>query len=124
MSYTESREEKVIQMGSAIAERLTAARERVDIGQRELARTTGIPQATLSRIEAGRREVKANELLSLAWALGCTVTELTGSSAVRARMRFAARATEGADMAAMKAALTYCLELDAYLDEYGVTAPR
>jgi transcriptional regulator with XRE-family HTH domain len=111
-------------MTNDVAERLTAARDRADMAQRALARATGIPQTILSRIEAGDRPAKANELVSLAWALGCTVTELTGHSAVRDRARCVARATEDSEMEAMHSELVHYLELDAYLEDQGVAQPR
>jgi transcriptional regulator with XRE-family HTH domain len=112
----------VIQMID-MAPRLVAARERAGLGQRELGRETGIPQAAISRIESGQRAPKADEVIRLAWALGCTVEELTGTSPVRARTRFAARAAAEADMAAMRAELLHHLELDAYLEGQGIAQP-
>lgn len=111
-------------MTDAPSSYLRDIRELAGLGQRELAEQTGIPQTTLSRIENGTRQAKANELLSLAWALGTTVAELIGQSPVRDRARFAARAEEGAGMDAMRAELLFYLELDAYLENQGISARR
>ncbi|WP_448074017.1 helix-turn-helix domain-containing protein [Georgenia yuyongxinii] len=103
-----------------VGERIARARQSWNRSQRDLEIETGISQATLSRIESGQRPVKLNEVLSLSWALGYTVAELTGLSPVRDRMECAARADAGASMAAMQEELTHFLELDAFLDEHGV----
>ncbi len=103
---------------------LAAARTRARIGQRELARKTGLAQTILSRIEAGERPVKTNELASIAWALGCTVPELTMTSPVRDRALSAARATEGSGMEGIHSELLHYLELDAYLEDQGIAQRR
>lgn len=110
-------------MAETIALRIVAAREAANLGQRRVARLTGINQTALSRIESGEREAKVNELASLAWALGCTISELTGRSTVRDRAECAARATDGADMESMRQEMLHYLELDAYLEEQGVPVP-
>lgn len=97
--------------------RLTSKRS-----QREVESETDISQATLSRIESGDRPAKMNEVLSLAWALGYTVAELTGHSPVSERLQCAARASNDASMDGMREELTHFLELDAFLDEQGVPA--
>lgn len=103
---------------------LAAARTRARVSQRELARKTGIAQTILSRIEAGERPVKANELASIAWALGCTVPELTTTSPVRDRALSVARATKGSDMEGIRSELLHYLELDAYLADQGIAQQR
>ena len=105
------------------AQRLVAAREAARLSQRQLADETGIAQATLSRIEKGTRPVKVNELVALAWALGCTVSELAGESLVRERVECAARASDSGSMVAMQRELTHYLELDAHLEEQGIPQP-
>ncbi len=113
----------MIQVSVEIAKCLVATRERAGFGQRELARKAGISQATLHRIETGDRSVQGSELVALAWALGCTVSELTGNSPVRKRARFAARGSGGSDMDTMSAELLHYLELDAYLEDQGIPQP-
>jgi DNA-binding XRE family transcriptional regulator len=91
--------------------------------QRDLEGATGISQATFHRIEKGSREPKMNELISIAWALGCSLGELTGNSAVAENLVCSARTTGNGAMAAMRAELTHYFELDAYLDEQGIPQP-
>lgn len=102
--------------GSRIAE----AREAAKLSQRTLAHRTGIGQATICRIEQGERPVKMNEILALAWALGCTPSELTESSLIRDRVECVARASDDTNMLAMRRELTRYLELDAYLADQGI----
>lgn len=103
--------------------RVVRARERAGLSQRSLADRAGISQPTLSRVENGAREPKLNEVLAVAWATGSSVTEITGRSDVRARVRCVARATGDATMEAMHAELIHFLEVDAFLDEMGVPEP-
>lgn len=110
-------------MSDSTASRIVAARTAADLGQRAVARLTGINQTTLSRIEQGEREAKVNELASLAWVLGCTISELTGRSTVRDRAECAARASDDADMESMRQEMLHYLELDAYLEEQGIPVP-
>lgn len=108
-------------MGITVGTRIELACRAAGLSQRALAQLTGIPQATLSRIMSGGRTAKMNEIVSIAWALGCTVAELTGSSRVRDRVQYAARATEQADMHTMREELLHYLELDAYLADQGIS---
>ncbi|WP_080733300.1 helix-turn-helix domain-containing protein [Rhodococcoides fascians] len=96
----------------------------VDAGmsQRSVSSLTGISQPTLSRVIAGTRAAKTNELLALARATGCTVAELSGGSTVAGRVQCAARSTNGAGMEEMRARLLHFLELDAYLEDQGIPA--
>jgi transcriptional regulator with XRE-family HTH domain len=117
----------VIQMtnttASSPSDRITAAREAAQLTQRQLATRAGIAQATLSRIEQGVRPAKMNELLALAWALGCTISELTGLGGVKDRLECVARATDNSSMETMRCELTHYLVLDAYLENQGI-APQ
>lgn len=61
-----------------------------------------------------------NELISIAWALGCSLGELAGNSPVADRLVCSARTTGSDAMVAMRAELTHYFELDAYLDEQGI----
>jgi DNA-binding XRE family transcriptional regulator len=98
------------------------ARESAGLSQRALAEATGISQPTLSRIISGDRVAKLPEIVSIAWATGHTVAQLTGAGTVADRVQCAARATNGCGMAAMRAALLHFLELDEYLDEHAIPA--
>ncbi|EWT03840.1 transcriptional regulator [Intrasporangium chromatireducens Q5-1] len=104
-----------------LGDQVARAREQAGLSQRALAERAGITQPTLSRIESGAREPKTNEVLAIAWATGSSVTEITGRSDVRARVRCVARATGDATMQAMHRELMHYLEVDAFLDEMGLT---
>lgn len=107
--------------GSDFSDRIVAAREAAGLTQRQLAARCGIAQATLSRIEQGIRPAKMNEVLALAWALGCPASELTGFSNVRSRLECVARATDRSTMETMRRELSHYLELDAYLEDQGIS---
>jgi transcriptional regulator with XRE-family HTH domain len=98
------------------------ARVATGLSQRALADATGISQPTLSRIISGDRVAKLPEIVTIAWATGHTVAQLTGASTVADRVQCAARATNGSAMAEMRDALLHFLELDDYLDEQAVPA--
>ncbi|WP_052109683.1 helix-turn-helix domain-containing protein [Knoellia sinensis] len=108
---------------SRVGTNISRARELAGLSQRALSRATGISQSGLSRMESGTLAPKMNEILALAWATGSTVAEITGRSAVRDRVECAARATDDADMAAMRRELTHYLELDAYLEDQAIPQP-
>lgn len=94
---------------------------RAGLSQRLLAARTGISQSTLSRIMNGERLVKATELLLIADATGSTIAELS-DTAIADRVELAARLSNGAASSAMRERLLHFIEVDAYLDEQGVTA--
>jgi transcriptional regulator with XRE-family HTH domain len=100
--------------------RIESARERLGVSQRTLARKSGISQATLSRVESGDRAPKMTEMILIADALGCSLSEISEHSAVRDRVVCFARGENGSDMSGLRGELVHLLELDAYLDEYGV----
>lgn len=100
--------------------RIDRAIKTAGTSQRTLGTVTGISQSTLSRIIAGTRPAKMNELLAIARATGCTVAELTGTSPVAGRVQCAARSANGANMEQMREKLLHFLELDAYLDDQGI----
>lgn len=106
-----------------VGARIDRARDAAGVSQRLLAETTGISQATLSRIISGARVPKVPEVLAIAWATGTTVAELTGTGTVADRAQCVARATNGTDMDEMREALLHMLELDAYLDDQAISAP-
>lgn len=100
--------------------RIEGARERLGMSQRALARQAGLSQSTLSRIESGDRTPKMGEIILVADALGCSVSEISEHSSVRDRIVCFARAENGSDMSGLRSELVHLLELDAYLDEYGI----
>ncbi|WP_198676472.1 helix-turn-helix domain-containing protein [Kribbella monticola] len=101
--------------------RITEAREAARLSQRQLASRSGIAQATLSRIEQGVRPAKMNEIVILAEVLGCTIAELTGLSGVQQRLECVARATDNSSMKTMYGELSHYMELDAYLEDQGIS---
>jgi len=106
--------------GDGVARRIVVAREAAGMTQRQLAARSDVAQATLSRIEQGARSAKMNEILAMAWALGCPVSELTGLSVVAERLECVARATDSSTMEVMQRELSHYLELDAYLEDQGI----
>ncbi|MXP20158.1 helix-turn-helix domain-containing protein [Gordonia sp. HNM0687] len=106
-----------------MAHAITRAMAAAGLSQRDLAQVTDISQSTLCRIMTGKRTVKMNELVAIAHATGCTVGELANSSALADRVQYAARSTNGATMQEMRERLLHFLELDAYLDDQGITTP-
>lgn len=107
-----------------IATRIDNARTAANLSQRGLAEAAGISQPTLSRIISGDREPKMPEIVTIAWATGHTVAQITGTSTVADRVQCAARATNDSGMEQMHQALLGFLELNDYLDDQGIpTAP-
>ncbi|MCA0435698.1 MAG: helix-turn-helix domain-containing protein [Actinobacteria bacterium] len=98
--------------------RIHELRERMSMSQRDVARRSGVPQATLSRIETGARDASAAEVVLIADAIGATVPEITGTSFVADESVRAARAV-GEDTEAMYAALVRFLEVSDFLDRQG-----
>jgi transcriptional regulator with XRE-family HTH domain len=101
--------------------RVEAARNRARMSQRVLARKAGLSQPTLHRIEQGDRTPKMPELITLARALGCSLSEISEHSPVRDRVVCSARAENDSDMSGLRGELVHFLELDAYLEEQGVS---
>jgi transcriptional regulator with XRE-family HTH domain len=98
------------------------ARIAAGLSQRALADSTGISQPTLSRIVSGDRPAKMPEIVSIAWATGHTVAQLTGTETVADRAQCAARATNDCDMETMRETLLHYLALNDYLDEQAISA--
>lgn len=66
---------------STLADRVRVKREERGLNQADLAKKSGITQATISRIESGEvTQPKSENLLKLAQALGVTVDFLVGKS--------------------------------------------
>lgn len=98
---------------------IESARTAAGLSQRTLATITGISQATLNRILKGDRSPKMTELILIADATGCTVSQLT-TSQVADRVLCAARSSNGASMNAMRQRLLHFMELEAYLDDQAI----
>lgn len=98
------------------------ARAAAGLSQRALADAAGISQSTLSRIISGDRVAKMPEIVTIAWATGHTVAQLSGVPTVAERVQCAARATNGSGMADMRRALLHFMELDAFLDDQAISA--
>ncbi|ERN47708.1 HTH family transcriptional regulator [Prescottella equi NBRC 101255 = C 7] len=109
-----------VKVMSTTVERIEQAMLTAGLSGRALAEKAGISQPTFSRIISGLREAKANELVAIAAATGCTLAQLTGTSTVADRVQCAARSTNGADMDKMRQQLLHFLELDAYLEDQGI----
>lgn len=103
------------QLTASVASAMTAA----GLSQRDLSALTGISQPTLSRILSGNRVAKMPEIIKIADAVGCTLAQLTGSSA-STRVQFAARATNDTGMEVLHQRLLHFIELDAYLDDQAI----
>ncbi|MHA7295219.1 helix-turn-helix transcriptional regulator [Arthrobacter sp. HLT1-21] len=108
-----------VDVGRRIAER----RDEAGMNQRELEVATGISQSTLCRIENGSRPARLDEVISIAWALGCPVEAILDENPVRDRVLVASRANAStADAAAVRLRLTQFLEMDEYLALHGIGA--
>lgn len=59
-----------------IAERLTELREQQGLSMRKLAERSGLSQAFISSIEAGRKQPTLDSLTKLSFGLGITLIEL------------------------------------------------
>ncbi len=109
----------VIDVGAAIKSARTAA----GLSRCALADRLGISQSTVNRILSGDRPAKMTEIIEIADAVGCTVSQLTGN-AVADRVLCAAPALDVASIATMRQRLRHLMELDAYLDDQGFPAVR
>lgn len=105
----------------ALGQRVRGLREAAGISQDRARTVIGVSQPTYSRIEAGARPLKGDELVALADLFGVRASAISGIAQVRDRARFAAR-TDGTSpsMAAMRDRLYASLELDAYLSDQGI----
>lgn len=80
---------------ASIGERLRMAREQAGLSQGQVARLLGMHRPTISEIEAGRRRVTAEELVTFAKTYEASVEWLSGADPVddgtNDRVRLAAR---------------------------------
>jgi len=105
----------------SLGRRVREAREAAGVSQDEARKAIGVSQPTYSRIEAGERPVKGDELVQLADRFGVRASAISGLAQVRERARFAARTDgSGSAMASMRDRLCAYLELDAYLTDQGI----
>lgn len=122
-------ERMFIQMSStinheALGRHLREAREAAGVTQTQAHESIDASQPTYSRIEAGKRPLKGDELIILADRFGVRVAAITGLDRIRQRARFASRTdAPTASMDKMRDKLCAYLELDSYLDSQGVTVP-
>ena len=63
---------------SVFAAKLRGKRAEMDISQDELARRSGVSQASIFKYEDGSSMLGADKLFALAEALGCTPNDLMG----------------------------------------------
>lgn len=82
-------------MPVSIGKRVKMFREKLGMNQPDASARAGISQATWSRIETGAKTPTAGEVLGLSWALGVPFDTVLGRSAIRDRLRFAARSNSG-----------------------------
>ncbi len=101
--------------------RVREAREAAGVSQDEARKAINVSQPTYSRIEAGERPLKGDELVLLADRFGVRAATIRGLAQVRDRARFAARTDGGSSsMASMRERLHAYLELDTYLTDQGL----
>lgn len=98
-------------------QRIAESRRALGLSQHDVARQGGIPQAALSRIEAGKKAASSPELAAISYATGATIGFLTGEGSVFDAPKFVARAREGADVASATAQLLHLMDMDAELDD-------
>ena len=77
---------------SGIGTRIRKQREAMRMTVAQLASRVGVSRNTLTNWESGRTEPTASELVRVALALGCPVTDLIGGTAASPTPRFAFRA--------------------------------
>ncbi|WP_066582921.1 helix-turn-helix domain-containing protein [Cellulomonas timonensis] len=106
---------------TALGRRVRELREQAGISQEEASRAIEVSQPTYSRIEAGERVLKGDELVLLADLFAVRAAAITGYAHVRENARYAAR-TDGTSsaMTQMRERLYACLELDDYLTGQGI----
>lgn len=110
-----------IEQPSNGGERIRQAIESTNLSQRAIATKTGISQATLSRIASGDRAAKISELAALSQVTGWSISALTGLNHLADRVQYAARATNGSDMAEMREIALRYLDLSDFLHDQGIS---
>jgi Zn-dependent peptidase ImmA (M78 family)/transcriptional regulator with XRE-family HTH domain len=77
----------------SLAETIRAARTAANMASKDLAEASGLSPAAFSQIENGKRAVKADEIMSIADALGVSPLALLEPESLAARVSLAARTT-------------------------------
>ena len=111
-------------MGNRVIDRIRRYMGERDMSQRMLARESGLSQSTISRVLDGKRAASAPEVLRMAWALGVHYADLTEEDPLPQRVRFAARADEGADLAPVMARIVEYMRMRRQLDSLGIPVGR
>ncbi|WP_216387078.1 helix-turn-helix domain-containing protein [Arcanobacterium phocae] len=101
-----------------IGTRIREIREEQGVSARALAeKADGVfSQATLSRIESGKREPKLDELLVLSWLLSAPLDEFTDDVRLKDRVTWAARSEAEVDTQSVRNDLLPFLRLRIMLD--------
>lgn len=84
--------------------------------EKELSEKTSIPQDNLTEILRGERTPKMTEVIKISDVTGLTIAEIMGDS-VEGRAEVL---NHSSNVEEMRQKLIYFLELDAYLDTWGV----
>jgi transcriptional regulator with XRE-family HTH domain len=66
----------VIARQKALGHRIAGLRQQADLSQEELAHLAGMERRSIQRYESGRRDPRYSDLLLIAHALRCHVTDL------------------------------------------------
>ena len=105
----------------SVGRQLREAREAAGVSQDAARTAIAVSQPTYSRIEAGERPLKGDELIALADLFGVRAASIVGEARLRARAQYAAR-TDGSpsEMTLMRDRLYAYLELDSYLTSQGI----
>ncbi|MDO5378813.1 MAG: helix-turn-helix transcriptional regulator [Clostridia bacterium] len=80
----EEREETSVELSSFIASVITAAMQRVDVTQRELAEQTGITQSYISQICSGKKIPTLEKLEKMSRILGISLRDFFPEDTMRA----------------------------------------
>lgn len=84
MSCVEEREETSVELSVFIAAMVTAAMQRADVTQRDLAERTGITQSYISQICSGKRVPTIGTLAKMSKSLGISLRDFFSGEEMRA----------------------------------------
>ena len=106
----------------SVGRQLREAREAAGVSQDAARTAIAVSQATYSRIEAGERPLKGDELIALADLFGVRAASIVGEARLRARVQYAAVTSDGSpsEVTLMPDRLYAYLELDSYLTSQGI----
>lgn len=125
-SYVDStvlKGERLVITKEDLARRIEAARSRAGLSQGQLAKSVGVTQSAISRIESGERSVDSLELAAIARALGVSVLDLLEEHPLPDVLSFAGRIDVGHQTGALEQArqrIVDLLRFDALLNELGL----